>query len=132
MYRRRGTRVRSAFTLIELLVVVVVIGILAAIAISKFRNTKGKAFYASVRSDLQNLATAEEAFFYEARLYSANLDSVKAVRSPGVILTVHEASATGWSASGYHPSSWPRTCAIFFGNAAPVTPATDAGTVACN
>ena len=124
--RRRG------FTLIELLVVVVVIGILAAIAMAKFRSSKGKAYYASVRSDLQNLATAQEAYFYEARVYTANLDSLKATRSPGVIITIPYATATGWSATAYHPSSFPRTCAIFFGDAAVLAPATDPGTVACN
>jgi type IV pilus assembly protein PilA len=54
---------RRGFTLIELLVVVVIIGILAAIAIPKFGMTKDKARMASVKSDLRNTMTAEEAYF---------------------------------------------------------------------
>ena len=54
---------RKGFTLIELLIVVVIIGILAAIAIPKFANTKEKAYLASMKSDLRNLITAEEAYF---------------------------------------------------------------------
>jgi type IV pilus assembly protein PilA len=54
---------RSGFTLIELLIVVVIIGILAAIAIPKFAATKDKAKLASVRSDIRNTETAEEAYF---------------------------------------------------------------------
>jgi Tfp pilus assembly protein PilE len=44
-------------------VVVVIIGILAAIAIPKFAMTKDKARMASVKSDLRNTMTAEEAYF---------------------------------------------------------------------
>ena len=54
---------QRGFTLIELLVVVVIIGILAAIAIPKFSATKDKARMASVKSDLRNTMTAEEAYF---------------------------------------------------------------------
>ena len=46
---------KKGFTLIELLIVVVIIGILAAIAIPKFANTKEKAYIASMKSDLRNL-----------------------------------------------------------------------------
>ena len=56
-------RNRKGFTLIELLIVVVIIGILAAIAIPKFAATKDKAKLASVRTDVRNLMTAEEAYF---------------------------------------------------------------------
>src|SRR5438094_6898953 len=57
---------RKGFTLIELLIVVVIIGILAAIAIPKFANTKAKAYIASMKSDLRNLVTAEEAYFADS------------------------------------------------------------------
>src|SRR5213075_373646 len=61
---------RKGFTLIELLIVVVIIGILAAIAIPKFANTKEKAYLASMKSDLRNMATAEEAFFSDSTYYT--------------------------------------------------------------
>jgi prepilin-type N-terminal cleavage/methylation domain-containing protein len=54
---------RKGFTLIELLIVVVIIGILAAIAIPKFATTKDKAKLASVKTDLRNYMTAQEAAF---------------------------------------------------------------------
>ena len=61
---------RKGFTLIELLIVVVIIGILAAIAIPKFANTKTKAYMAAMKSDLRNLVTAEEAFFSDSGKYT--------------------------------------------------------------
>jgi type IV pilus assembly protein PilA len=64
MYRNR-----KGFTLIELLIVVVIIGILAAIAIPKFAATKDKAKLASVKTDLRNSMTAEEAYFSDYSTY---------------------------------------------------------------
>ena len=62
-------RNRKGFTLIELLIVVVIIGILAAIAIPKFAATKDKAKLASVKTDLRNMETAEEAYFSDYAVY---------------------------------------------------------------
>lgn len=123
---------RAGFTLIELLVAVVVIGILASIAMAKFRSTKGKAYFASVKTDLQNLVTAQESYFYDMRQYTTRLDSLNVRSSPGVVLTIGHANATGWSATAYHPSSFPHTCAIFFGDAPVLPPATSPGQVSCN
>jgi prepilin-type N-terminal cleavage/methylation domain-containing protein len=63
----------KGFTLIELLIVVVIIGILAAIAIPKFANTKEKAYIAAMKSDLRNLVTAEESYFADNVTYTSNL-----------------------------------------------------------
>ena len=62
-------RNRKGFTLIELLIVVVIIGILAAIAIPKFAATKDKAKLASVKTDIRNVETAEEAYFSDYNAY---------------------------------------------------------------
>ncbi|HVH66846.1 MAG TPA: prepilin-type N-terminal cleavage/methylation domain-containing protein [Gemmatimonadales bacterium] len=65
---------RTGFTLIELLIVVVIIGLLAAIAIPKFGNTKEKAYIASMKTDLRNLMTAEEAYFADSLAYTDQTD----------------------------------------------------------
>ncbi len=65
---------RKGFTLIELLIVVVIIGILAAIAIPKFAATKDKAKLASVKTDLRNMMTSEEAYFSDFAAYGTYAD----------------------------------------------------------
>jgi type IV pilus assembly protein PilA len=123
---------RKGFTLIELLIVVVIIGILAAIAIPKFRNSKGKSYAASMRSDLRNLSTAQEAFYYDSGYYASDVNSLTFSHSPGVILTVEEANAKGWAAIASHPQAWPLTCALFMGSVSTLPdPATDEGIAAC-
>lgn len=61
----------GGFTLIELLIVVVIIGVLAAIAIPQFTSTKERAFDAAAQSDIRNMMTAEESYFFANQAYVA-------------------------------------------------------------
>lgn len=125
---------RQGFTLIELLIVVVIIGILAAIAIPKFANTKGKAIVAGMKSDLRNLAGAQEGYWIEFRTYYAGAipnAGLKYNPTQGVTVTIVGATDAGWSATATAAGT-PQTCVIFYGNAAPLPPATTDGAVACS
>jgi type IV pilus assembly protein PilA len=62
---------QKGFTLIELLVVIAIIGILAAIAIPQFAEYRQRGFDARAKSDLRNVATAEEAYFADNEVYKA-------------------------------------------------------------
>src|SRR5690348_17850979 len=79
---------KKGFTLIELLIVVVIIGILAAIAIPKFASTKEKAYIASMKSDLKNLATSEEAYYSDKNTYSTDTTALNFNTSTGNSLTI--------------------------------------------
>ena len=120
----------SGFTLIELLIVVVIIGILAAIAIPKFANTKGKAYAASMRSDLRNLAVAQESYMYDYAVYSGSLAAMNVRPSNGVTITIGVANAQGWNAQAEHYMANPIRCYIYVGNA-PNPPASTDGVVVC-
>lgn len=115
----------------ELLIVVVILAILAGMAIPRFKNTKGKAHSAALRTDLRNFATAEESFFFSNNHYTAALDSLNFVGSTGVIITVPEATSQGWSASVTHPESYPLKCSMYTGTAAALPPATSESLITC-
>jgi prepilin-type N-terminal cleavage/methylation domain-containing protein len=124
----------KGFTLIELLIVVVIIGVLAALAIPKFSNTKGKAVVATLRSDLRNLASAQEAYWVENRTYYLGVvpgGGLQLKPSLGVSITIVSATDAGWSASATSPAT-PQTCVIFYGSAPALPPATTDGAVACS
>ncbi len=128
-------RGRDGFTLIELLMVVVIISILAAIAIPKFTSTKEKAFVSRMKSDLRNLATAQEAYQADnnGSYYGGTVPSTSLVYNPssGVQVTMTVANNTGWAATAAYPGQTARTCAIFTGAVTPPPPASVEGVVAC-
>jgi len=69
----------EGFTLIELLVVIIIIGILAAIAIPVFLNQRQKGYDAQAKSDLRNMATAEETYLTDNPTgYTSNVDDLVA------------------------------------------------------
>ena len=123
---------RKGFTLIELLIVVVIIGILAAIAIPKFANTKEKAVLAGMKSDLRNLVTAEEGFFSDNQTYSTTLGTAQVnttaggacggtvvfVPSAGNTIKVGGCDAAGWDATVSNGTlkGAIKTCGIYVGS----------------
>ncbi|HSM04411.1 MAG TPA: prepilin-type N-terminal cleavage/methylation domain-containing protein [Longimicrobiales bacterium] len=124
-------RDNKGFTLIELLIVVVIIGILAAIAIPKFSATREKAFVSSMKSDLKNMATQQEIYYADSYTYTTDTALLEFSPSDGVNAPTMAASTTGWSAVITHNGTT-RTCAVFYGDAVAVAPATVAGVVTCD
>jgi type IV pilus assembly protein PilA len=110
-------RNKKGFTLIELLIVVVIIGILAAIAIPKFANTKDKAYLAAMESDLRNLATYEEQYAADnnGSYFSGVATTVSPVQGfvPSQNVSIIAVALVGppksWSATASHSLS-AKTC----------------------
>jgi prepilin-type N-terminal cleavage/methylation domain-containing protein len=110
-------RNKKGFTLIELLIVVVIIGILAAIAIPKFANTKDKAYVAAMKSDLRNLATYEEqyaadqngTYFAGTATSTVPLQGFSPSQNVTIIAVIVAGPPQTWSATSAHSQS-AKTC----------------------
>jgi len=100
----RALNKREGFTLVELLIVVAIIGILAAIAIPQFAAYRARAYCSQVKSDLANLAIAEEAYYTDNNAYFVtNVPATTGFdwstgTSPGTIAT----STTAFTVSATH------------------------------
>ncbi|HEY7233736.1 MAG TPA: prepilin-type N-terminal cleavage/methylation domain-containing protein [Gemmatimonadaceae bacterium] len=127
-------RARKGFTLIELLIVVVIIGILAAIAIPKFANTKNKAYVTAMKSDLRNLVTAEEAFFSDSTYYTSatNLTTRQTWKSStGVGVPAVTTGAGFWQATVTHSQLAGATCGIGVNTTNPIVTTAGDGEPSC-
>jgi type IV pilus assembly protein PilA len=124
---------RKGFTLIELLIVVVIIGILAAIAIPKFANTKEKAYVASMKEDLGNLVIAEEAYFADSVKYSTAVSCANPAVAGKVdwcattgntlgTITIGTGTQAGWTVNETNLNTTV-SCGIYIGAITPTAPA---------
>jgi type IV pilus assembly protein PilA len=124
-------KMRKGFTLIELLIVVVIIGILAAIAIPKFANTKSKAYITAMKSDLRNLVTAEEAYFADSSSYTNTMSLLKYQTSTGVTGPTITPGAGYWAATVSHTQIPGMTCGVGINTTNPTVTTAAEGEPAC-
>jgi type IV pilus assembly protein PilA len=124
---------RKGFTLIELLIVVVIIGILAAIAIPKFANTKSKAYVTAMKSDLRNLVSAQESYFADNAKYTTDAAAVGFKSSSGVNPVTILTYAGAWTATNSHSQLPAGTmiCGIGVNTTNPIVSTAGEGEPAC-
>jgi type IV pilus assembly protein PilA len=104
---------KKGFTLIELLIVVVIIGILAAIAIPRFGETRERAFRSSIVSDLRNVQTLQEQYYFDNDYeYAGTIAALNFTPSDGVTLEDPTVDADGYTVAGTHTGWAGNTCTL--------------------
>jgi hypothetical protein len=101
------------------LVIVVAFALLAAPACGCV--TKEKAYIATMKSDLRNVITAQEAFYADHERFASTHEELATrylIPSTGVTVVIEETTPDGWRAAATH-SHIPWRCAIFVGGVTP-------------
>jgi prepilin-type N-terminal cleavage/methylation domain-containing protein len=139
---------KKGFTLIELLIVVVIIGILAAIAIPRFGQTRERAFISAMQSDLRQVMNSQELFYQTNNFTYAdgvadgaadpptNDTGLQFTPSTGVTVTITENGGltVGYLAVAEHENAPGVTCDVFIGSedAPGGTVSSAPGVIACD
>ena len=126
---RRGRALRG-FSLIELLVALLIIGILVGLAIPRYHEYKRRYYLTTMVTDLRNLATTEEAYWNITGTYSMDLRVIQYSSSPRVSVSMVSADTLGWAAKASYAGD-SATCAIYYGNAPVLAPATLKDVIGC-
>lgn len=128
--RHSHSHARAGFSFVELLVVLALIGILAGIAVPKIRELKRRSYVSMLMTDLRNLANLQEQYWTDRFDYANSLSALRYSHSELVTVTIVEATDHGWSATAQHRDI-AITCAVFYGNAEPLAPASESAIIRC-
>lgn len=111
-------RRRYGFTIIELLAVMAIIGVLAAVAITKFGDSKRRAFIAAMKSDLHNVGLIAETKFATENTYS----TMTAPQGSAGVTLEFSGTETEWTATARHEALPNVVCEIRSGGGANAEP----------
>jgi Tfp pilus assembly protein PilE len=108
----------------------VVMGILVGLAIPRYRQYKRRYYLTTMVSDLRNLATTEESYWNISGTYSTDLVQIQYNASPHVSIGMVSADTLGWAARASYAGDT-AICAIYYGNAPVLPPATIKNLIGC-
>lgn len=125
---------RPGLTLVELLIVVTVLGILAAIAVTRTRAITNEAYKTTLEADLRSLAMQQELFEKQNHRYGTLEDLSDFEASAGVTVEVGWSATNGFAATAVHAALPGTTCGYFIGEPPgdEAGPATTEGAITCD
>jgi len=112
-------KLRQGFTFVEILTVMIVLGLMSALAVPRYRNFKERAYLSTMRSELGQLRIAEEAYWAENQLYHTDPSRLDFLPSSDITLIVASGNLNrGWKAEATHALLPGQTCATYVGSEA--------------
>lgn len=132
---------RASITILEVFVVAVLLAAVVSVGLWWYSRTRGTEHLETMKDDLRNLATAQEAyaadnggvFMPRSSRVTSTLPYNGYAPSSSVTVTIADPGPSGWSAIATHDELPGKICGMFIGDAPPPpNPATQSGEPACN
>jgi prepilin-type N-terminal cleavage/methylation domain-containing protein len=118
-----SNRRRRGFTFVEILVAMLVLGMLSAIAVPRFRLYKEKAYVAAMKTDVGNIRIAQEEYYSLHQQYSTDTSAIgfRGTSNVRIALTSVDLMA-GYTAVATHLNLLGQECVTKVGREAATVP----------